>query len=395
MPDPIDLLVLCELNPDVIVRLGDCGDGNGPVRFGQVEQLVDAADLTLGSSGAITASAAAAQGVRAGVCGVVGADRSGAAVLEMLSRLGVDTASVRVAPELATGMTVVLARRDGDRAMFTFPGAMSALHAGAVPSDVIARARHIHVSSIHLQTGLVAGLGQLLAARASGSTSSLDPGWDPSEQWSTVLDLLPQLDFLLPNEAECLAIAAAAEARSGRVVAAPPADGDPDSAVEHAAAVLAGFGPTVVVKCGPRGAVSVSPGGSVVRVGTEAHRPLDTVPLDTVPLDTVPIDAVPLDAVPIDTVPIDAVPFDTVPLDTVPLDTTGAGDNFDAGYLAGVLDGAGPDAALARGVASGAISVRGIGGTAAMATAAEALALASRLLTGVSRSNRPFAQETA
>ena len=39
MPGPIDLLVLCELNPDVIVRMGP-GDEPGSaaqIRFGQVE----------------------------------------------------------------------------------------------------------------------------------------------------------------------------------------------------------------------------------------------------------------------------------------------------------------------------------------------------------------------
>ncbi|MEK8171228.1 hypothetical protein NKH77_22445 [Streptomyces sp. M19] len=52
-----DLVVLGELNADVVT---DCGDVLP--RFGQAEQIVDRAALTLGSSGAITASAAAALG---------------------------------------------------------------------------------------------------------------------------------------------------------------------------------------------------------------------------------------------------------------------------------------------------------------------------------------------
>ena len=57
----LDLLVLCELNPDVLVV-----DANLDIRLGQVERLVADAEITLGSSGAITAAAAAAQGLRLG-----------------------------------------------------------------------------------------------------------------------------------------------------------------------------------------------------------------------------------------------------------------------------------------------------------------------------------------
>ena len=58
------LLVLAELNPDVVVSVP------GPaVSFGQREQLVEHAAITLGSSGAITAAAAVdAPGPVSGFC---------------------------------------------------------------------------------------------------------------------------------------------------------------------------------------------------------------------------------------------------------------------------------------------------------------------------------------
>jgi sugar/nucleoside kinase (ribokinase family) len=56
------------------------------------------------------------------------------------------------------------------------------------------------------------------------------------------------------------------------------------------------------------------------------------------------------------------------------VDATGAGDSFDAGFLAARLAGAGVADALAFACACGALSTRALGGTAAQATMAEARA---------------------
>ena len=59
-----------------------------------------------------------------------------------------------------------------------------------------------------------------------------------------------------------------------------------------------------------------------------------------------------------------------------PVDTVGAGDSFDAGFLAGWLHEKDFRAAVALGVAAGALSTRGAGGTAAQPALDEAVALA-------------------
>jgi sugar/nucleoside kinase (ribokinase family) len=60
-----------------------------------------------------------------------------------------------------------------------------------------------------------------------------------------------------------------------------------------------------------------------------------------------------------------------------PVDTVGAGDGFDAGFLAGWLASGDIAEALAWGCACGALSTRAAGGTAAQATAEEARSLAA------------------
>jgi ribokinase len=306
-----DLLVLAELNPDVVVAC------DGEVRFGQVEQLVDRATITLGSSGAITASAAAAQGLRVALCGVVGDDAVGSMTVELLAAQGVDVSGVVRRSGSATGMTIVLTRTGGDRALLTFPGTMSELRAADLDPAAVASARHVHVSSFFLQTALQPDLDTLFASvRAGGATTSVDPGWDPREQWTQVLALLPKVDVFLPNGAECTRIAAAA----GQSAADP-------------ARALHQLGPSIAVKLGAEGAALVSAEGAW-RVSIH---------------------------------PVE------------PVDTTGAGDNFDAGFLAGLLDGAEPEQALARGVASGTFAVGGWGGTGRLATREQALELAATL----------------
>ena len=55
-----------------------------------------------------------------------------------------------------------------------------------------------------LQNGLRPGLkNRFAAARSAGLTTSLDTGYDLSEQWSPeLLDTLTEVDVHLPNEVE-------------------------------------------------------------------------------------------------------------------------------------------------------------------------------------------------
>src|SRR5262245_9604624 len=162
----LDILVLGELNPDVLVSAGEVD-----IRFGQVEQLVDRATITLGSSGAITAAAAAAQGLHVAVCGVVGADPTGGWPPALLAARGVDVSCVVRRAGHQTGLSVVMTRPDGDRAILTYGGTMSELSRADVPADRLRAARHVHASSFFLQRGLQADLpGLFEEARIAGAT---------------------------------------------------------------------------------------------------------------------------------------------------------------------------------------------------------------------------------
>lgn len=316
---PIDLLVAGELNPDVLVS----GPDVRPV-FGQVETLVEDIRLTIGSSSAIAACGAARLGLRVAFVGVVGDDLFGRAMLEALEGRGVDVGACRVDPDLPTGATVILSR-PSDRAILTALGSMVALRGDDLPDALLARARHLHVGSVYLQDRLRTDLPAVFErARRMGTTTSFDPNWDPTGAWDGGLDtLLATADIVLPNREEARRMArrdndlgAAASLRAR-------------GAAEGGRAT----GPTVAVKLGADGGLATD-GATAVRV---------TAP--------------------------------SVPA----VDTTGAGDAFDAGFLAGWLGGRDMAEALRLAVACGALSLRAVGGTEGQATLDEAEALAASL----------------
>jgi sugar/nucleoside kinase (ribokinase family) len=312
-PDgPLDLLVVGDCNPDVLVL----GDDVTPA-FGQQEKLVDSIGLVIGGSGAITAVAAARLGLRVALAAAVGDDPAGEFMLAQLAGEGVGTSAVAVRGDAPTGMTVALSQGK-DRAILTAVGAVATLTARDVPTSLLTAARHVHVSSYFLvEHSLGPGLAALLdAARASGARTSLDTNWDPAQRWGdgSLHAALAVTDVLLPNEAEAL-----------HLTGAPTLAG--------AMEALAAAGPVPVVKLGARGARWAE--------GTRQYR--------------------------------------AEPPPVTPADTTGAGDCFNAGLIAGLLDGLDLAGAVALGCAAGAASTQAPGGTAACPGLPAAQALARRV----------------
>ena len=176
MSRAFDLLVIGDVNPDVVLH-----GAPAALAYGQAEQLVEGGALTVGGSAGITACAAARLGLRTALAGVVGDDPGGRFMIDELARRGVDVGAVAIREDLATGLTVALARGD-DRAIVTYPGCIAALEAGMIDPALVGAARHVHASSFFLQPRLAPGLrGLFEAARSAGAGTSLDLNWDPAE----------------------------------------------------------------------------------------------------------------------------------------------------------------------------------------------------------------------
>jgi sugar/nucleoside kinase (ribokinase family) len=302
------VLVVGEINIDLICQGYHAFPSPGR------EVLVDDFRMVLGSASAICAMGLARLGTPVAFFGKVGDDPAGHFCLDAMRARGIDLEAVVVDPGLKTGVTVAITSTV-DRALVSFLGSIASMSERDVPRALFSRADHVHVSSFYLQEALRPGVERLFRdARAAGLTTSLDPGFDPSERWDPdLIDTLRSVDVFFPNEVELRGLSGS---------------DDPEEAVRRlqkgSTRVL------VVAKLGARGAMAIDGGGRPV------HVPAPRVEVT---------------------------------------DTTGAGDSFDAGFLHAWLRGAELNDCLRLGVACGALSTRGLGGTGMQADLAEARSL--------------------
>ena len=196
-----DVLVVGELNVDIILD-----DIQGFPKIGK-EILAKELNITLGSSSAIFASNLSALDTSVAFMGKTGNDAFSEFIRKALETKKVHTGFILQSDQYKTGLTLVM-NYGMDRANITFPGAMEHLCGNEVTDDLLMQAKHLHVSSIFLQTGLIDTIGELFQrAKKLGLTTSMDPQWDPAETWALELDsLLPHIDVFLPNaeEFKCL-----------------------------------------------------------------------------------------------------------------------------------------------------------------------------------------------
>jgi len=263
--------------------------GNVRPEFHQVEQIVGDYSLELGGSANIFASQLAKLGARAGILGYVGSDMFGKFALQELDQIGVDTTRVKKLASLKTGIGIHLCEKN-DRAMLTYPGSIDATHAEDLDETLLHSCRHWHLASYFLLRNLRSSWPDWIQkCRKAGLTTSLDTNWDPDKKWEGVADLLPYIDVFLPNETEALSLTGETNAWK-------------------AARLLAAYGPLTVVKCGEKGAIAVKGNQTWQINGTECQdSPLSVV------------------------------------------DNTGAGDNFDAGFICAWLLGYDIDSSLRLG----------------------------------------------
>jgi sugar/nucleoside kinase (ribokinase family) len=264
------------------------------------ELLASGFGMTLGSSSAIVAHNLAALGVSVGFVTRLGDDPLGSIALERLAEKGVDISCVkRVSGGTSTGVTILLTH-EGKRHILTYPGTMFEMTAADLDLSYLASARHFHLSSLFLHKALQPDLpGILRQLKSEGLSLSLDTNDDPEDRWGAPLDELLGIVDIFLPN----------EDEACRITR----KSDAESAIE----VLAKRVPLVAIKCGKRGSL-------VEKDGRRWFVPSQLV---------------------------------------TPVDTIGAGDSFDAGFLAAYLRGEAPDACAAFGNRTGALSTLRQGGT--------------------------------
>jgi sugar/nucleoside kinase (ribokinase family) len=276
-------------------------------------ELVAADDLVLNIGGCASNAAMdlARLGVRSAVCGRVGDDAFGRYLADVLGEQGVDVRGLRTDPTRATSQTLIINVRGQDRRFIHSFGANVALSPADLDAVLDPPPKVLYVGGYLILPALEpeALAERFRRVRAAGGMTVLDVACPgPRDYLKDLEPVLPHTDVFLPNADESALILG---------------ESDP---VRQARAFHELGARRVVVTSGDEGSVSVS----------------DTL---RVRMGIYPVTYV---------------------------DGTGSGDAFDAGYIAGLLDGLDELGCLRLASAIGASCVRAVGTTAGVFTRPEA-----------------------
>lgn len=295
------ILMIGEINVDLIHQ----GYNTFPTLGKEI--LVDDFTMTLGSATAICAVGLAKLGNQVAFLGKVGKDLWGDYCVDFLKSQGIDVSRIIHDPTTKTGITTSISSTK-DRALVTYLGAILALSGKDITEQSLEGFQHVHISSYFIQENLRHDIRNIFAlARKKGLTTSLDPGFDPTETWSIdIIETLKETSVFFPNEVEAQGL--------GHCQDFPTALRNLQNGYTQ-----------VVLKLGSKGCMTMDK-------REVAHLPVFPVK---------------------------------------PVDTTGAGDSFNAGFLHAWLQKLPLRECMRYGAAAGALSTLGMGGTACQPTLSE------------------------
>ena len=263
------------------------------------ELIASAFRVTLGSSAAILAHNLSALGTRVGFATLAARDEFSRMALSYLADRKVDLSGVRYSDSPAGSGVTVVVNHGATRHILSYLGTAPEMSLKHLDIDHLCAARHFHLSSLFLLKGLQKDLPDLFRRiRQRGLTISLDTNDDPDDVWGGVLGELLPLIDVLLPN----------ERELLRIAG--------KTTIDEALAAVSEKVPLTVVKRGARGAI--------VQQGKDRH-----------------------------VVPAAAV---------TPVDMIGAGDSFNAGFLACYVRGLPPIECAAMGNATGALSTLKRGG---------------------------------
>jgi len=268
-------------------------------------------EFAISCGGAVTsATAAAAAGMSAGMCSVLGEDLGSQVVIEHCAAAGVDIASSLRVSGPAAGITVVL-NFDGDRGFVSHVPAVGS--AGSRRADLgrrrseterwraVLRAERPTWCYLHADPAVPTLLRE---ARELGCKIMLDTNLGDERDREAVIECVRLADIFVPNADELLRLTGAAN-------------------LESAVAAAVGWGTRLVVTRGAEGALMAEPDGTVTQVAEGVRH-----------------------------IPV--------------RDLTGAGDNFAGAMIAALHDGATLERAVVAGNTAGSRAVGQLGAVGAV-----------------------------
>ncbi len=253
-----------------------------------------------GGGAANTGAALAQIGVSTAICAKVGGDLTGAFLLQELGKTGVDVSQIRVATDETTPFTFVGIHADGERSFIHTPGCNLTFSAKDLDLTTLYECEFLLYQDLFVLPRLDAPSAPALlaGARQRGVVTLLDSCYGLGPSRDILEAALPFCDVLLPSYDDMRHIY-------------------PDLTPGELARTLRAKGADrIVLKLGKEGSL-VANADAMIRVPSVA---------------------------------------------TEIVDTTGAGDCFDAGFIAGLAHGLSDVAAAGVGAAAAAACIRHVGG---------------------------------
>jgi sugar/nucleoside kinase (ribokinase family) len=280
--------------------------------------MADELPLSIGGNAANVSMNLARLGVNVGAVGCVGDDVFGQFALQTLERGNVDVRGVRVLAGVPTAATLIVNVKGEDRRFIHAAGANALMTAEGIPVELIKQCKVFYVGG-YLLMPMLERRGTLVKlfreARAAGAKTVLDVVVPgPGDHWHKFEEILTETDVFLPNSDEAELITGIA---------------DPLAQAEKFRAAGA---KTVVITRGEHGTLLVEEGR---RINAGVY-PTNFV------------------------------------------GGTGAGDAFDAGFIAGMLAGEDSVGCLRWGSALGASCVRSVSATESVFNRQEAVEFIQR-----------------
>jgi sugar/nucleoside kinase (ribokinase family) len=279
---------------------------------------VDLSKLFVGGCGVNTALVLARLGVVTSLVGPIGDDTLASLLVSRLKEAGVDSGGLIVCEGVDTSVTVVMVWEKGERSFLHSGSNSGRLNGGHLDDLDTAGVDHIHIGGALLLTGVEAEdwTRTLKRFKQAGASISLDPAWDANGHWLEKLEpVFPHVDYLLPSKVE-------AEMLTG--------ESDPGKAGES----LVKMGVNkAVIKLGEEGSLLVEK-GNILRQRA---------------------------------------------FQVTAIDTTGAGDAYDAGFIAALMQEKTDNEAMLWGAAAGALAVSDYGATSSLHSIEQLLSMLSRV----------------
>lgn len=307
----IDVLCIGQAVIDCITR------GQEPDRHRENVFRAERIELHIGGDAVNESSALADMGLRAAIACGVGEDLGGNILRSELARRGVDTSGIRVMRELTTPIAQLVVRQDGGRHSVNSRATMLEGYRPDAGELRIGEARIVSLASLFRAPLDSAQTVRELAraAKDAGAVLCADTKLPTFREirMEELEDVWPLVDYFFPNERE-----AAYYTRSGRPASSSSEIFSPEDFWKMAEAFRTLGIRNVVIKAGADGCYVD---------GEEGRFHLPALPVEAV-------------------------------------DSTGAGDNFVAGFLSGILRGEGLRACAELGLARAALCISRMGAAA-------------------------------